>query len=287
MKKKNVNWLAIGLTALLHVLLVLFLWLAVFKIPKPEDESGVPVMIGSLGALDSDFDLTPVDSYQAPAATSTPESVPTPKTADPIVTQDIEETVAIETGQKKKETVKPQEKKPTETVKKPTEAELKAQAEAKAAAERKAKEEADQRLANEASQRAANMLANAFANQGDAAAQGQAEAKGTPGSPEGNSTEGKATGNGGWGTFDLGGRSVGGAGLVKPTYTAQDEGRVVVNITVDPKGNVIATSINKRSNTANPQLRNAAEAAAKATKFNAVSGLENQMGTITYYFTLK
>lgn len=287
-KKKDINWLALGLTVLVHVLLVLFLWLAVFRVPKPEDESGVPVMIGSLGSLDTDFNLTPVDTYQAPTAASTPEPVPTPKAADPIVTQDIEETVAIETGQKKKETAKPQEKKPTETQKKPTEAELKAQAEAKALAEAKAKAEADQRLAEQAALTAQQQMSNLFANAGaQTGAQGPSEAAGTPGSPTGNSTEGKTAGTGGWGSFDLGGRSLGSGGLKRPEYTVQEEGRVVVNITVDPSGRVIATSINKRTNTANVQLRNSAEQAARQTRFNAISSNgDNQMGTITYYFKL-
>jgi hypothetical protein len=34
-------------------------------------------------------------------------------------------------------------------------------------------------------------------------------------------------------------------------------------------------------------LRKAAEDAAKKARFNAVSGLNNQTGTITYYFNLK
>ena len=57
--------------------------------------------------------------------------------------------------------------------------------------------------------------------------------------------------------------------------------------TVNPAGHVIATSINRQTNTVNPALRKAAEDAAKKARFNAVSGLNNQTGTITYYFNLK
>ena len=98
---------------------------------------------------------------------------------------------------------------------------------------------------------------------------------------------GKTTGTGGYGTFDLGGRSIGAGGLPRPVYNVQDEGRVVVTITVNPAGQVIATEINKQTNTVNPALRKAAEEAAKKARFNAVDGLNNQMGTITYYFNLK
>lgn len=100
-------------------------------------------------------------------------------------------------------------------------------------------------------------------------------------------SEGKPTGEGGYGTWDLGGRNIIGE-LPSPVYKGiQDEGRVVVTITVNPEGNVINTKINNRTNTTNLQLREAAEEAAKKTKFNAVNSRNNQTGTITYYFKLK
>lgn len=89
------------------------------------------------------------------------------------------------------------------------------------------------------------------------------------------------------GTFDLNGRSLTDGGLPVPNKTAHDEGRVVVSITVNPAGNVIATSINLRTNTTNSELRQAAEDAAKRARFNKVEGLENQTGTITYYFKMR
>ena len=107
------------------------------------------------------------------------------------------------------------------------------------------------------------------------------------GSPTGNAAEGKSTGTGGYGTFDLNGRSLGSGGLPMPVYNVQDEGRVVVTITVNPAGQVISTSINKRTNTVNAALRKAAEEAARKARFNQVDGVNNQTGTITYYFKLK
>ena len=61
----------------------------------------------------------------------------------------------------------------------------------------------------------------------------------------------------------------------------------MVNITVNPAGQVIATSINRRTNTVNPELRKAAEDAAKRARFNPISTVDNQTGTITYYFKLR
>ena len=94
-------------------------------------------------------------------------------------------------------------------------------------------------------------------------------------------------GIGGYGTWDLGGRDMLGD-MPRPKYNGiKEEGRVVVTIKVDPKGNVIDTRINNRTNTTNLQLRNAAIEAARKTKFNAIVGDNNQTGTITYYFKLK
>ena len=113
-----------------------------------------------------------------------------------------------------------------------------------------------------------------------------AEGKGNQGSPQGNGSEGVVSGTGGYGTYDLGGRSLAGA-LPRPSYNAQEEGRVVVTITVNPDGKVIKVDINQRTNTASPALRAAALAAARKAVFNKVSTLNNQTGTITYYFKLR
>lgn len=53
------------------------------------------------------------------------------------------------------------------------------------------------------------------------------------------------------GIFDLNGRSLDSGRLAKPIYNVHAEGRVVVTIMVNPAGQVISTSINKRTNTVN------------------------------------
>ena len=113
------------------------------------------------------------------------------------------------------------------------------------------------------------------------------EGQGNEGSVQGNETTGVTAGAGGYGTWNLNGRTLGQGGLPRPEYNVQDEGRVVVTITVNPDGKVIKTDINNRTNTTNPALRQAALAAAKQATFNRVESLNNQMGTITYYFKLK
>ena len=150
--------------------------------------------------------------------------------------------------------------------------------EAKAERERKAAEEAARKKVAGAFGKGSQMTGNKGTSAGGT---------GTEGSKEGNSSTGAKTGTGGYGTFDLGGRSLGTGSLPKPVYNVQEEGRVVVNITVNPAGQVVATSINPQTNTVNSALRKAAEDAARKARFNTVDGVTNQTGTITYYFNLR
>ena len=87
----------------------------------------------------------------------------------------------------------------------------------------------------------------------------------------------------GSGTFDLSYRSLINS-LPYPIGNVTEQGRVVVNITVNPTGNVIATSINPRTNTTNTALHNVAMKAAQKARFNTIDSTNNQQGTITYHF---
>ena len=264
MKREKFDIFSVLWTVLLHLVVIGLLFLIHLTKPVAQAESGVPVMLGNMGNLDTDYEFTEVNSMPAPA----PASVPVPKApqAEPAITQNLEETVAIESGEKEKPV------KPAETPKQPTPEEIRAEQERQAA---------------EAAQ---NLMANAFGRsstmQASSSQESTSETEGTPGSTEGNSTQGKATGVGGYGTWDLNGRDMLGE-LPRPSYSVQEEGRVVVTITVDPNGKVIDTRINNRTNTTNLQLRNAAIEAARRTEFNAIGGENNQTGTITYYFKLK
>ena len=274
---------------LVHVAVIALLILVSFTVPQPdEDAGGVPVMMGNVDAA-SGFDdpsLVDVDIMDEDAAAPA-ETAPELPSEQDLLTQTEEETVTLKpkTEEPKKETVKPKEVvKPKEAVKKPekTEAEKAAEAkrlaEEKAERERKAAEEAARKRVSGAFGKGAQMTGN----KGTAAS-----GTGTEGSKEGNSSTGAKTGTGGYGTFDLGGRSLGTGSLPKPVYNVQEEGRVVVNITVNPAGVVIGTSINPQTNTVNSTLRKAAEDAAKKARFNTVEGPNNQTGTITYYFNLR
>ena len=294
MKKNKITGL-VG-TLVLHTILLILLFLIAIRTPKAQEEGGVPVMLGEVPASQGNADpytLTDVDIWEEPeipTEVAQSESVPEIETKTEMITQEEEPTVAVPKKEEKpkptpkKETVKKQPVKAKEQPVKPkekTEAEKKAEAERLAAEKKKAEEKA-------AAEAAAKRVAGAFGKGTQIGNKGTGTTgSGIEGSPTGNAAEGKSTGVGGYGTFDLNGRSLGSGGLPRPVYNVQDEGRVVVTIIVNPAGEVISTSINKRTNTVNAALRKAAEDAARKARFNSVDGVNNQTGTITYYFKLK
>ena len=294
MKKNKITGL-VG-TLVLHAILLILLFLIAIRTPKAQEEGGVPVMLGEVPASQGNADpytLTDVDIWEEPEIpTEVAQSEPVSEieTKTEMITQEEEPTVVVPKKEEKpkptpkKETVKKQPAKAKEQPVKPkekTEAEKKAEAERLAAEKKKAEEKA-------AAEAAAKRVAGAFGKGTQIGNKGTGTTgSGIEGSPTGNAAEGKSTGVGGYGTFDLNGRSLGSGGLPRPVYNVQDEGRVVVTITVNPAGEVISTSINKRTNTVNAALRKAAEDAARKARFNSVDGVNNQTGTITYYFKLK
>ncbi|MBR3896156.1 MAG: energy transducer TonB [Bacteroidaceae bacterium] len=265
-------------TLIVHGIVFLLLWLLFIRASVPQAESGVPVLLGTelLAQGDGDkFEMTEVDIQPIPQEISSqPENNFSP-TGEEILSQDMEETIAIEPKKEEKKEEKvtpsqPSEQPAPERPKEKTEAELRAEAE---------------RAAAEA---AARSIAGAFGKGNSMENRGEAETgKGIQGSTEGNSETGKPTGVGGYGSFDLNGRTLGEGGLPRPEYNVQDEGRVVVTIIVNPAGQVVSADIHRRTNTVNATLRKAALDAARKARFNAVNSVNNQSGTITYYFKLK
>lgn len=264
-------------TVIVHLVILLILLFVFIHGTEVQEEGGVPVMLGNteLSQGDSDpYTLTEVDILNEPQMESVPEQTSDVEASEQeMITQDMEETVAV-TPQKKKDTAKKTEKEqPKKTVPEKTREQI--EAEKKAAAEKAAVEAA------------AKKIAGAFGKGTTMGSKGSGTTgKGIEGSPTGNGNVGKSTGVGGVGSWDLNGRSLNGS-LPVPVYNVQDEGRVVVTITVNPAGKVISTSINKRTNTVNAALRRAAEEAARKATFNTISGVNNQTGTITYYFKLR
>lgn len=259
-----------------HLLILLVLSLTILSTVVPEEDSGVLVNFGNVDEAAGTFE--PLNTGQEPMEETTPPPPPTPavETAkEELVTQDVEESVALAEAKKKKE----EQRKKEEAIKREQ--------------DRIQKEKLEQqRLADAQRQKELaikNKVAGAFgAGSAAGSSQGSGETgSGNQGSPFGNSDHGANDGVGGYGSFSLNGRSIGAGGLPRPAYTIQEEGRIVINITVDPKGNVIFAEIGKGTNIDNASMRKSALDAAKRAKFNSISGSNNQSGSITYRYSLR
>lgn len=259
-----------------HLLILLVLSLTILSTVVPEEDSGVLVNFGNVDEAAGTFE--PLNTGQEPMEETTPLPPPTPavETAkEELVTQDVEESVALAEAKKKKE----EQRKKEEAIKREQ--------------DRIQKEKLEQqRLADAQRQKELaikNKVAGAFgAGSAAGSSQGSGETgSGNQGSPFGNSDHGANDGVGGYGSFSLNGRSIGAGGLPRPAYTIQEEGRIVINITVDPKGNVIFAEIGKGTNIDNASMRRSALEAARRAKFNSISGSNNQSGSITYRYSLR
>ena len=237
-------------------------------------------------------------------------AVPEPAPEQPLIAQNIEDAPALAAEKKKKEEEakrkaeeEARKKKQAEEAKRAEDARLKAEADAKAKAKaeteakakaeeeakrkaeeearRKAEEEARRKAEEEAKKRAAaqNLVTGAFGKNSGT----DNTANGVQGSVGGNNPTGASRGNAGYGDYDLGGRGIIGS-LPKPTFNVNANGKVVVRITVNGNGQVIAAEPTSGTTISNQTVRSAAVEAAKKARFAVKEGAGNVTGTITYYF---
>lgn len=247
-------------TIIFHVLIGILFILLGFSTPLPLPvEEGIMINFGT--------DATGFGSVEPERIEKV---VPTPHESqlvssdnaeEEIITQDIEDAASIETP--KNETT---QEKPKEEV-----------------AEQKEPEE-EVREVNKNALFPGNQTQNNTSN-----GEGITEGDGNQGDIDGSiDSDNYSRGNGGKGvSFSLNGRSA--KSLPKPEYRQQEQGKVVVEVTVDRYGNVKnATPGAKGTTTTDKVLWNAAKKAAMQTKFNINSNApEFQRGTITYHFMLQ
>ena len=261
-------------TIIIHLILLFLLYLGIIKTLVPDEDSGILVNFGNVSTSSGMFE----PQYSA----STPQrEIPTPSNPRPqttaereLITQNTEESVSVpEKKETKKEPVVDENAK---RIREETERKNREEA------EKKRKEEEQRQIAESISNRTDNAFG--MGNTQDAQNQGDAATgTGNQGSPFGNSDTGANTGTGGFGSFNLNGRSIGRGGLPRPSYTTQEEGRIVIDITVNSDGNVISAEIGRGTNIDNASMRNSAIEAARRAKFNKIQG-NNQSGTITYNY---
>jgi len=252
-----------------------------------------------------------IEEVPPPPKTTPPKPTPKQPEKEQVMTQDYEKTIAIEASEKKrKEELK--KKREAEELERKRLNELERQKQAEIERQRKEEQER-QRLAELERQKKEaeskkiaeinSRTKNAFGKSGNGTGgtgNGQGTSQGVtyPGGNQGvptGSPNANTYGPGGSGSGDKGnGPSYSLAGrhhtsLPKPNYPGNEEGVVVVQITVDKNGNVTKAEAGVRgSNTMNQELLAAARKAALATKFNADNNAAAfQIGTITYRFSLE
>lgn len=280
--------IAMVVTILLHLLLILLMLNIYLTRPISDEEEGLEVALG-IESLTSGADVADA----APVSSAEPEPTPAPQPTAPVdesyQAQNIEESLDMP------------DKKPQKT-----EEQLRKEREEreKRVAEEKARQEQERKLAEEKRKQdsikariAQNMKGlkggGAGGNGTDANASGIGDGTGTgsKGNPFGRdgstSTQGAAS-SGSNLSWSLAGRSLKGS-LARPVYSAQEEGKVVVDIKVDKNGNVINTSVGRGTNITDASVLKAVQEAAKKTKFSPrTDGKDgDQFGQITYNLKLE
>jgi TonB family protein len=260
--------IALAGTIVIHVLVAILLLFAALRTIVPDEEEGVLVNFGNVNAAAGLFEPRGRVSQNVEAPSE--PSVPAQTKPEEMISQDMEETIALTDRrkaeeQKKKEDAERRERERLE-------------------AERRRREE-EQRQREQA---ISEQVSGAFGS-GDTQSESQGDDTGTgnQGNPFGNADTGENQGVGGMGEFSLSGRILRGGGLPRPAYNVREEGRIVIDITVDPAGNVILAEIGKGTNIDDASLRASAKEAAKRAKFNKIRETNNQSGTITYRYSLK
>ena len=252
-------------TVIFHLLLVLMLFFLVLRTPLPlPEEEGVEIRMGNSdeGTFSENI------SQNATAAATSPSR---PSAEEEIATQTQEETIAVETSTKPQHQQQPQQQQQTVAETKPD-----------------PQPTVDPRAI--------------YPGTNTNTSGGGTGTSGDYGRPDGTSTTGGLTGGGqgagqgsGSGTgqgrdYFLRGREI--KSLHKPSYNSNEQGRVVVEIFVDKKGNVTKARAGAKvpdtqigTTTSDPNLWKQAEQAAMQSKFSTDDkATEQQRGYIVYNF---
>lgn len=251
MKLKKENKAGLIGTVVVNVSIIVLLFFLGFhtQLPLPEEE-GILVDFG--------YNETGLGEIEPEVEEEqVEEQVKTPSSEEEILTQEIDDTPSVVVKKDNKT-----EDKPEETVE---------------------EEKEEKRTVNP------NVLFPPTDKSNNSNSQGVTGGKGNQGKPDGGDSDnysGHGQGNSGV-SYSLTGRHH--KGLPKPNYTGNEEGKVVVEITVDRNGAVTsATPGVKGTTTSASNLWAAAKKAALKTKFDkSTSSPKMQTGSITYHFVLR
>jgi TonB family protein len=304
-------------TIIIHAVVLLLLMLFGFFTPLPlPGEEGILVNFGDSETGFGTEEPAPAETApiknqiekQVEVKTPPPpqKKIAAPAVKEALMTQDLEKTIAMETAKKKKEAEKKKdleqeriqkEKRDQERIEKQQQAEAERLQKAEIARQKKEEEQrlaqavAEQRKAGEINNRAKNAFGGSGKGNADSKSTGQGATygAGNQGSPDGTANADKYGPGGGIGngvSYSLDGRSA--LKLPKPDYPGNEEGKVVVRVTVNQSGAVTKAEAGVQgSTTTNPELISAAKKAALVAKFNVDENAPAfQTGTITYRFVL-
>jgi outer membrane biosynthesis protein TonB len=288
-------------TALFHgTVLVLLLMLRLYGSVKLPDSEGITISFGTDAAGMGDQEPEQQEFRQpdpparvvAPPIKTKPVKEKVKETAPKLLTQ---ETEAAPTLKKQDNENDIAEKKKLDEKKRLEQEERELQRQADL--ERQRVEAEQKKIAQQQSQvdaikgRMGKSFGGNSTNSGNQG-EGNSQTTGNQGDPTGSvdsKNQGPGGGKGAGISFSLDGRNVVG-GLAKPAYTVNDYGDVVVTITVNQDGDVIAAVPGgKGTTTTDSRLWDAARKAATSAKFNRVTSADApvyQKGTITYHFKL-
>lgn len=253
MEEKKPKIISAGVTAAFMLVVVLVLLSFGYDPPDPPiPEEGVEVNVGDadFGSGDDPQPSTEQSGYVPPAASN-----------NQVVTQNTESTTPMPSATTPSTTAPSQpapQEKPSET--KPKEPEINR-----------------------------NALFTGKRNNGGngQGSQGVTEGQGNQGKPNGSENSNNYSGNGGGnGSYSLAGRT--NVSLPRPTYSSNQQGKIVVKIVVNQQGRVIRAEAPAQGSTiANSGMVEQARQAALKARFNAdPNAPEEQSGTITYIYKI-
>ena len=260
-------------TTLVMVLLFLFMWLIIMDVPAIEEDEGIEISFGNSatgGGIPSGI-VAPATEPAQPV--SPPPSSGSPSNND-LMTQEDESDVQLREEQDKAKKAREEamaEQRRREQEQREQEQRDK-EARERAEAERLAKE---QQARDKASQ-FGSLFGQTDNPDGANGGSRESASSGTKGNPLGHGISG---GN----EWKLGGRSLSGD-LPKPSNNFKQEGKVVVNITVDANGKVIQARAGQGTTISDEATKQLAVKAALQARFNTVDRPDKQMGTITFTF---
>jgi colicin import membrane protein len=274
-------------TLAVHLAVLAVLLIFGFSVPPPpETEEGILVNFGTDETGSGLIEPSP-PAVQEETSPPLPSETAVKSDEEPLLTQNTEEAPAVKKVDPEAEKKRLEQ---IETNKKRRE-ELEAERIRKVQEETERKRiEAEQQRQTDIANRTKNALAN-YKNAGTTStSEGVTGGQGNQGVPTGqvdsqNRGEGSGLGNKGV-SYDLGGRGV--TKLLEPKYDYQEEGKVVVEISVDRSGKVTqAIPGVKGSTTLNESLLRIAKEAALGTTFKPDQNAPLfQKGSIIYTFKL-